>query len=64
LRHKRLCLGVRMSARHRYRGRTAAKHEGLGIGPIVLLLVVAVAMWKLHGGSVHDLRNLQYSIFH
>ena len=53
-----------MSARHRYRGRTAAKHEGLGIGPIVLLLVVAVAMWKLHGGSVHDLRNLQYSIFH
>jgi hypothetical protein len=53
-----------MSARRRYRGRTASRHERLGIGPFVLLLVVAVAMWKLHGGGVHDLRNLQYSIFH
>ena len=53
-----------MSARRPYRGRTGPKHKGLGIGPIVLLLVAAVAMWKFHGGSVHDLRNLQYSIFH
>jgi hypothetical protein len=53
-----------MSARRRYRGRTASKHEGFGIGPVVLLLVVVVAMWKIHGGSVHDLRSLQYSIFH
>jgi hypothetical protein len=50
--------------RRRYRGRAATKREGLGLGPIVLLIIVAVAMWKLHGGSVHDLRNLQYSIFH
>jgi hypothetical protein len=53
-----------MSARRRYRGRTASRREGLGIGPVVLLFVVAVAMWKLHGGGVHDLRNLQYSMFH
>ena len=50
--------------RRRYEGRAASKHEGLGIGPIVLLLVLAVVMWKLHGGSVQDLRNLQYSILH
>jgi hypothetical protein len=52
------------TARRRYRGRAASKHEGLGIGPIVLLFVVAVVMWKLHGGSVSDLRSLQYTILH
>jgi len=62
-------LGVRVSGtppsgRRRYRGRSARTHTGLGIGPVVLLIVLAVVMWKLHGGSVSDVRNLQYSLFH
>jgi hypothetical protein len=50
--------------RRRYDGRSSRTSGGFGIVPIVLLLVLGVVMWKLHGGSVAGLRNLQYSIFH
>jgi hypothetical protein len=42
-----------------YSGRSTRSSGGLGVLPFVLLVVLAVTAWNMHGGQLPSLHELQ-----